>query len=295
MQNAFRNRTLALVILAFVSGPLGAAEALVLTAPPRDVGSGDETAVYGPVAEYLSSVSGRKIVYRHPGDWLSYQSEMRKGTYDVIFDGPHFVSWRATQMGHEPIAKLPGKLVFVVVARKDDARADSLKYLEGRMVCGMPSPNLATLTLYSLFENPARQPAVVMTGSFKESFDKMMDGKCAASVMGKGFYVKFDKDGAKTKVLYTSPGVPNQAFSASAKFTPQERRRMAEALVSPQARVKMAKFFEIFSKDKGLTPATAEEFAGVSVLLKDVYGFDLPATAAPAKSSGPAAAQSAKR
>jgi hypothetical protein len=280
--------------LAFASFS-AAADTLLLTAPPRDVGGGDEQAVYGPVAEYLSSITGKKIVYKHPGDWLSYQSDMRKGAYDVIFDGPHFVSWRLTQLGHHPVAKLPGKLVFVIAARKDNAQVDSTKYLEGRMVCGMPAPNLATLTMYSVFDNPARQPLVVQTASFKEAFDKMMAGKCVAAAMGKGFYNKFDKDGAKTKVLYTSPGVPNQAFSVSGKFTPEERRKIAEALTSDQARAKMAKFFEVFSKGKNLLPATTEEFDGISALLKDVYGFDLPASATPSKSSAPGASKTARR
>ena len=43
-------------------------------------------------------------------------------------------------------------------------------------------------------------------------------------------------------------------------------------------------------------PATREEFDGVAVLLKDVYGFDLPAAAAaPGKSSAPAVTKSERR
>jgi len=296
MLSPYVGRAATALIVALLSASAVAANTLTFTAPPRDVGGGDEPAVYGPVAEYLSSVTGKKIVYKHPGNWLSYQSEMRKGAYDLIFDGPHFVSWRMSQIGHEPVAKLPGKLVFVVVARKDDVRADSTTYLAGRSVCGMPRPNLATLTMYSLFDNPMRQPRIVQTASFREAYDSLLAGKCVAAVMGKGFYNRFDKDGLKTKILYTSPGVPNQAFSASTKFTAEDRRKMTEALTSSQARTKMGKFFDIFSKEKDLVTAKHEEFEGVALLLKDVYGFELPATtAAPPKSSAPAVAKSAKR
>ena len=295
MRNLVHICAAAALLASGIAIPAMAADVLTFTAPPRDVGGGNEPAVYGPVADYLSSVTGKKIVYKHPGDWLSYQSDMRKGAYDLIFDGPHFVSWRMSQIGHEPIAKLPGKLVFVVIARKDDAAVDSTTYLAGRSVCGMPRPNLATLTMYSLFENPMRQPRVVQTASFKDAYDSLLAGKCIAAVMGKGFYNRFDKDGVKTKILYTSPGVPNQAFSASNKFSAEDRRKMTEALTSPQARAKMAKFFEIFSKEKDLVAAKHDEFEGIAALLKDVYGFDLPATATPTKSTAPAETRSAKR
>ncbi|MEK7734742.1 MAG: PhnD/SsuA/transferrin family substrate-binding protein [Pseudomonadota bacterium] len=53
-----------------------------------------ETDAYQPIADYLSSKLGRKVVYRHVDNWLSYQSEMRKGKFDIVIDGPHFVSWR---------------------------------------------------------------------------------------------------------------------------------------------------------------------------------------------------------
>lgn len=295
MRNLFRIRAVAALLTTGIAIPAMAADVLTFTAPPRDVGGGNEPAVYGPVADYLSNVTGKKIVYKHPGDWLSYQSDMRKGAYDLIFDGPHFVSWRMSQIGHEPIAKLPGKLVFVVIARKDDTRVDSVNYLAGRSVCGMPRPNLATLTMYSLFENPMRQPRIVQSASFKDAYESLQSGKCVAAVMGKGFYNRFDKDGLKTKILYTSPGVPNQAFSASSKFSAEDRRKMTEALTSPQARAKMAKFFEIFSKEKDLVAAKHDEFEGVATLLKDVYGFDLPATATPTKSAAPTETRSAKR
>lgn len=247
----------------------------IFTAPPRDVAGGDESAVYQPVADYLSAVTGKKIVYRDPDNWLSYQDKMRKGAFDLIFDGPHFLSWRVAKIQHEPLAKLQGKLVFVVIAKKDNNKVATVKDLEGRSVCGLAPPNLATLTMYSLFDNPARQPLVRQVKSFKEAYEAMLAGKCVAATMGKGFYNKFDKDQTVTKVLYTSPGVPNQGFSAGARFSNEDKAKMADALVAPDARVKMAKFFETFSRDKELVRTANDEYAGIAVLLRDAYGFDL--------------------
>lgn len=253
------------------------AEEYIFTAPPRDVGSGDESAVYGPVAAYLSAVTGKKIVYVHSDNWLTYQDHMRKGKYDLVFDGPHFLSWRIQKLQHEPLAKLSGKLVFVILAKKDNDKVATIKDLSGRTVCGMAPPNLATLTLYSQFSNAARQPMIIPAKSFKEAYERLNQNKCYGAAMGKGFYKNLDK--GEAKVLWESPGVPNQAFSAGPRFNEQDRAKMTAALTAPEARTKMAKFFEIFSKEKDLEVAKREEFNGVAVLLKDVYGFELTQTA----------------
>ena len=261
-------------LLAFSA--VATAQDYVFTAPPRDVGSGDENAVYGPVAAYLSAATGKKIVYEHSDNWLSYQDNMRKGKYDLMFDGPHFLSWRMAKLQHEPLAKLPGKLIFVVVAKKDNDKVQTLKDLSGRTVCGMSPPNLATLTLHSQFTNAAREPMIIPAKSFKEAYANMAAGKCVAAAMGKGFYKNLEK--GEAKIVWESAGVPNQAFSASPRFSEQDRAKMIAALTSPEARVKLAKFFEIFSKEKDLEVAKRDEFVGVSALLKDVYGFDTAAS-----------------
>lgn len=244
----------------------------VFTAPPRDAG-GDESELYKPIADYLSAVTGKRIVYQHSDNWLTYQDKMRKGEYDLIFDGPHFMSWRIMKLQHEPLARLPGKLDFVVIARKDNDKVNSLKDLNGRTVCGMAPPNLATLTMYAQYENAARQPLVISTKSFKEAYEMVLAGKCMGGAMGAGFFKKLDK--GETKILFHSPGMPNQVFSASARFADADKAKMAEALVAPEARTKMAKFFEVFSKEKDLVKANRAEYDGLAVLLKDVYGFDI--------------------
>lgn len=260
-------------LTALVFATAASAQDYIFTAPPRDVGGGDEQAVYGPVAAYLSAATGKKIVYEHSDNWLSYQDNMRKGRFDLVFDGPHLLSWRLLKLQHEPLAKLPGKLVFVVVAKKDNDKVNSVKDLSGRTVCGMAPPNLATLTLYSRFDNAARQPLVISAKSFKEAFAMMNAGKCAAAAMGKGFFKNLDK--GESKILWQSPGVPNQAFSAGPRFSEQDRSKMIAALTASEARAKMAKFFGIFSKQKDLVVAKREEFDGISSLLQDSYGFDV--------------------
>ena len=81
---------------------------LILSAPPREsLEDGQE--LYGPLAEHLSTLLGEEVTYQHPDNWLHYQRELRNDVYDIVFDGPHFVSWRVKNLKHDVLLKLPGK------------------------------------------------------------------------------------------------------------------------------------------------------------------------------------------
>ena len=67
--------------------PAGADNVLVFSAPPRETEE-DALRTYKPIAEYLSRIVNKTIVYRYPKDWLTYQTEMQRGSYDLVFDGP---------------------------------------------------------------------------------------------------------------------------------------------------------------------------------------------------------------
>lgn len=260
-------------LCALLAAPANAAD-FVFTAPPRDSG-GDESDIYKPVADYLSAVTGKRIVYQYVDNWLTYQDRMRKGEYDLVFDGPHFISWRMVKLQHEPLAKLPGKLVFATIAKKENDRINSMKDLAGRPVCGLAPPNLATLTLNAQFDNPARQPLILEVKSFKDAYEGVVSGKCLAASLPLGAMKKLDEQKQAVKIVYQSDGVPNQGFSAGTRFNADDKTKMAAALLLPEAQAKLVKFFDTWSKGKDLTPANRREYENVALLLKDTYGFDV--------------------
>jgi ABC-type phosphate/phosphonate transport system substrate-binding protein len=257
-----------------ITAHASADEEYIFSAPPRETGE-NESEVYQPIAEYLSKATGKKIVYKGSNNWLSYQDKMRKGEYDLVFDGPHFISWRMARLQHVPLVKLAGDLAFVVIVRKDNDRFNVLSSLAGRAVCGMAPPNLATLTFYNQFSNPVRQPLITETRSFALAYQGVIDGKCVAAVLRDQMFNKLDKEKGAARVIFHSPGIPNQAFSASPRFSAEDRAKITEALLSPHARVALAQFFSRYSKDKDLVPANAAEFRNLEILLKDTWGFEL--------------------
>lgn len=245
---------------------------LVFSAPPRE-SAAEGNATYGPVAEYLSQALGKPVVYKHSDNWLTYQTEMQKGSYDIVFDGPHFTGWRINKMQHTPLVKFPGEHLFVVVVKKDDARVTDIKQLSGRPVCGMASPNLGTLTLLNQFDNPARQPVVMNTSGWDNIYKGLVSGRCAGAVLPLSNLQKYDKAGAYTRVVYRGSAMPNQAFSAGPRVSPQDQIKIKQALLSKQADNATAQVRQVYAMDHALVPATREEYVALGGMLKDIWGY----------------------
>ena len=245
---------------------------LIFSAPPRETAAEGE-ATYGPIAEYLSKTLGKPVVYKHSDNWLSYQTEMQKGGFDIVFDGPHFTGWRISRMQNNPLAKFPGEHLFVVVVKKDDTRVADIKQLVGRPVCGMASPNLGTLTLLNQFDNPARQPVVMDTSGWDSIYKGLMSGRCVGAVLPINNLEKYDRAGAYTRIIYHGTALPNQAFSAGPRVSLQDQIKIKQALLSKQADSATAHLRQVYAIDGALVPATKDEYVALGGMLKDVWGY----------------------
>jgi len=150
--------------------------------------------MYGPIAAYLTKLLKVKVTYKHPGNWMTYQHDMRDNKYDIIFDGPHFISWREENLGHEVLVKLPGKLQFVLVTGKDNIKIKKADDLIGKNICGISPPNLSTLSVLDYYRNPVRQPVIkgIKGGMKKVSHSLAIKDKkkCDAAVLRTTFHNK---------------------------------------------------------------------------------------------------------
>jgi ABC-type phosphate/phosphonate transport system substrate-binding protein len=255
------------------SAPATDDETLVFSAPPRETPE-DGARLYQPVAEYLARVTGKRIEYRHPGNWLSYQTEMQKGAYDLVFDGPHFNSWRAAHLGHNTLARLAGEHAFAVVVRADNTQITDIKQLAGKKVCGMNPPNLGTLTFLGEFDNPLRQPFIASTTGWDKIYaGVVLDNKCAAGILPVANLNRLDRAGHFTKVIHRTRALPNQAFSAGPRIVRADQARIAAALAAPAAGEPTAALRAAYGSDKPLVAAAQEEYAGLDSFLKDQWGY----------------------
>lgn len=237
----------------------------VFSAPPR--GSyAEEVAAYQPIVDYLSRVTGKRFVYKYSDNWLTYSKDMTSGGYDLVFDGPAFNGWRIDRMNHTPIVKLPEDFVFVVITRKDNAQVTELRHLAGRKVCAHAPPNLGTLTMLSQFDNPARQPFIVETKGWDNAYKALVEGKCAGTVVPIKNMEKNDR--GTMRVIYRHRALPNQAFSAGPRITPEMRTKIQQALLSEEGKVATANLRSVYA-GKDFVAARTEEYAGLGQMLKD--------------------------
>ncbi len=240
----------------------------VFSAPPR--GSYQhEMALYSPIANYLSKVTGKHFVFQYSDNWLSYSKNMTDGAYDLVFDGPAFNGWRVDRLGHTPLVKLPEPFVFVVVAKANDTQITDMATLAGHSVCAHAPPNLGTLTLLNQFTNPSRQPYLIVVKGWDKSYRGLISGKCEATVLPLTNLKKYDNGSTKlTKIIYQARALPNQAISAGPRIPPAMQKQIQRALLSDEGRAVTAKLVAAYAS-KDFVPATREEYAGLGSLLKD--------------------------
>jgi len=221
------------VNIAFFTGillyPLSAVSDYLFTAPPREnLQKGIE--MYQPIADYLSQSTGQKFIYRHPTDWASYSRSIQNNEYDLVFDGPHFVSWRIKYAQHNVLAKLPQLHVWRIITRSDAKNINNLGDLVGKKICAPKSPNFGMLTMMSHYSNPAKEPIHVITKGWRDGFDSVVLGKCAAAVIPKTNHKKFDPLFEKTRAIHTHLPYPNQAFTVSPSVSPRLQSEITQRL-----------------------------------------------------------------
>ncbi|MEK6550484.1 MAG: PhnD/SsuA/transferrin family substrate-binding protein [Pseudomonadota bacterium] len=243
---------------------------LVLSAPPRETAE-DGKSIYQPVAEYLSTVIGRRVVYQHPGSWGLYRTTMLRGGYDLVFDGPHFNSYRIEKLNHNVLVRIPAIHEFVVIARQG-SEFRHMSDLAGRRICTHAPPNLGTLVLLSHFENPARQPVIRDTTGWNEIFTGVTSGRCDAGVMPLTNLKQFDPSNRMT-VLFKSKPMLNQALSAGPRLSSVEQNKISAALLSPEAAGPTARLRAEYKVGPSFAAATNRQYEGLSNYLRNEWGY----------------------
>lgn len=253
------------------------AKTLLFSAPPRETPDQGE-AIYGPIARYLSKVLHVPVEYHHPKKWSRYTQDMRDGKYDIVFDGPHFAAWRIKHYQHEAVVKLPGNLDFVIFTNKSNTKVNELHDLIGKNICGLPSPNLATMSAFSMYNNPIIQPYIAyIKGGPLEVYNAFKEGKCAAAVIRDQFLLKkvSAEERAKLKIIAKSAPYPNQTVTVSKHLSPAQIQIIKSSLTSPEGAKISQKLLARFSKKKKyFEPAATSQYDGIETLLeKIVWGW----------------------
>ena len=239
----------------------------ILSAPPRE--SLEESRnIYEPIAQYLSGVAGLTIEYRRPENWLSYREALRLDAYDIVFDEPHFVSYRIEHHQHVPLVKTPGEVVFAVLARKNDLVITEYRDLAGRTVCGEAPPHLGTMRFLEQFKNPLQQPKLIPVDGWRRIYNATLEGRCYGGIVPVAALDRVDKE--KARILYLTGALPGPAFTAGRRISAYARDQIVEALTSWQARLPTQRLRARYGVS-GYVPAGTEEYVGLHSLVDGVW------------------------
>lgn len=236
-----------------------------------------EKTLFQPIAAYLTRVTGHPIVFRPATNWLTYSQDVAQGKYDLVFDGPHFTSWRDHYLGDVPLIRLPGSSGYAVVTRQNE-RITKLSQLTGRSVCANSPPSLSTLLLLGKFSDVSRQPFLVVVQSWLQGFHGLVTNRCDAAIVPIARLQSLPKaQAAAVRVLYHTKAYPSQALSASPQIPANVQARIREALLSP-AGEKVTQPLRRADGAQLFVPASRRQYAGLSHLLANTLYFSGRAT-----------------
>ncbi len=240
------------------------ARELVMTAAPRETAAAG-IKLYQPVADHFGKLLGVKVTYKHAGNWLRYQSDIRKMKYDIVLDGPHLASWRIKYIGHQPLMKLPVSLQFHMVAKADNPGINTPEDLVFKPVCAIPPPNLTSIILLNRLNDPVREPVIHgVQGGMKQIYTELLEGKCFGGVLRTDFYDKklSDEQKGKLKIIYTSPVLPGQVITVSDQISKEQRQALLESFTQGEGAKVMLPVVKRFAgkNAKSFVPVVENEY-----------------------------------
>ena len=135
------------------AGATAKAEDYILIAPPRETPAEGQQ-LYGPVADFLTQVTGQTWRYKHPGNWLNYVKIVVGDEAHANFTDPHFAGYQVLYRHHKLVARMQPDDEWLLVAKKGDR---SFR-VGGKPACLLPPPHIANLTYTNqkIFDNPSR-------------------------------------------------------------------------------------------------------------------------------------------
>ncbi|MFO8024476.1 phosphate/phosphite/phosphonate ABC transporter substrate-binding protein [Thiohalophilus sp.] len=260
------------ILLAFQPAHAAEKPLIFSTAPTHSVEVTRQ--IYTPIVRYLSGKTGKKIILEPAKNFIEYSNKFKKDYYDFVFDGPHFVGWRMTKYRHTPLVSLSGKINIVVVSNKDITVKD-YHDLIGHRVCTFASPNMLTMAFLEYYPNPARQPILITVKGFKALQQCLSHpGNYGAVLRDKMWNKIKDKKNIRI-VLAPQRDYPERTISASSRVDTETRQKVIEALLHEDAKPHIHNLLETF-KTNGIVAADPEEYEGLGLMLRHVWGFELP-------------------
>lgn len=256
---------LAMLTLCATTAPAAAAELSLAVHPVLPQQRTME--VYQPLADYLSKATGQKIKVVTSTNFLTHWQMMKRGTYDLILDGPHFTDYRIKKMGYTVLAKLPDVVSYTLVANEEQMVLEPVE-LVGKTIATTPSPAVGALRLVELYPNPLRQPVIVETPDSVAAAELAVQGKVAAAMIPAPLVGRFPS----LTTVTTTEQIPSPAISASPAVPAELQQALRQALLDATKNPDGRKALEALDTP-ALEPADSQSVHGLERLLEGMWGY----------------------
>jgi len=212
-------------------------------------------------------------VYEYPRTFGLYRVLTVNGMYDLVFDGAHFTGYRIQQRGFNVLVKFPTENRAFVTFVKADSTVKTIKELKKQLVCAHPPPTIDTLFWANQFENdPEQQPLIVPMKGRPAIFKGLIHGDCIAAILPSTELRALDTN-QTTRVIFEAPPMPDQAISAGPRVTPEEQKKITDALIAADSEKSTELLRKRFQGGERFVRAANNEYVPWADLLRMQWGF----------------------
>ena len=261
------------VLLWAFHGGVATADAPPLVLAIQPVQREDVThALYQPLADYISEITGRKCVLLTHDSFFAYWLTIHQGkAYDLALDEAHFTDYRIQKLGFNVLVKAPGMVTYSLIMQRKKVVIDPAQ-LVGRRIATLGIPSVGAARLNAIFPNPSRQPITMEVDSLEQGMQMLLDGKVQAAILPTPFVNQQKARGAEVGTVLLTEPIPNIALSAGPGLSTNEREILRKALLDADKNAAGRKMLRALGMEK-FDPATAAIYAGQSRILKEYWGY----------------------
>lgn len=225
--------------------------------------------VYKPLLDYLAKETGHTFTLVTPRNYHLYWRDLRQGKpIDFAFEEAHFVDYRVSRFGFEPLVRRTTPSVYTVLADEEFAE-EGLPGLVGRRIVSMPSPSLGFALLAEMFNNPISQPDFRSeASSWRDGVEMVFAGDAEAAMIPAFIAEQYPNlvEIAKSRPFLGPTLVAGATVSAEAKQA--VRDAMLKLHEDPDAYNTLV---ELGATE--FEPATAADYAGAESVLSSFFGY----------------------
>lgn len=225
--------------------------------------------VYKPLVDYIAKASGEKIRLVTPKNYHFYWRDLRANEkFDFSLDEAHLADYRIARFQFVPLVRTAERQSYTLVTNAD-LQDKGIEALVGRKIVCMGAPSLGYALLLGFYPNPIQQPDIESSAaSWRDAVEAVFAGEAEAAMVPTWLKDQYPN----LTPVKTSVEFAGAAILAAPTVPEAVRNKVAEALLKLDQDPAMSNLLLELGISK-FVGASAADYKGAEVMLKDFYGY----------------------